>query len=125
MSRTRLFLASTAVIGAALLWPAPEGSGNGFLEAAVGAKALNKADDQVVVQVTDFVADAAILVDRFGIVHHPFVMDPNLVNPWGTAESPASPIWVSDNVCVRPSEQRRNRSPGRTSSRYRSSSKSG
>ena len=82
MSRTRLFLASTAVIGAALLWPAPEGSGNGFLEAAVGAKALNKADDQVVVQVTDFVADAAILVDRFGIVHHPFVMDPNLVNPW-------------------------------------------
>ena len=39
-------------------------------------------DDEVVVQVTDFVADAPILVDRFGIVHHPFVIDPNLVNPY-------------------------------------------
>ena len=37
-------------------------------------------------------------VDRFGIVHHPFTMDPNLVNPWGTAESSGSPIWVSDNA---------------------------
>jgi len=97
MSRTRLYLASTAFIGASLLGAAP-GPGNGYLEATLGAKALNKADDQVVVQVTDFVADAPILVDRFGIVHHPFVMDPNLVNPWGTAESPASPIWVADNA---------------------------
>jgi uncharacterized protein (TIGR03118 family) len=95
MSHTRLYLASTAFIGASLLAPTPGGPGH--FEATLSAKALNKADDQVVVQVTDFVANAPILVDRFGIVHHPFVMDPNLVNPWGTAESPASPIWVADN----------------------------
>jgi uncharacterized protein (TIGR03118 family) len=25
------------------------------------------------------------------------VLDPNLVNPWGISESPASPFWISDN----------------------------
>src|SRR5215471_14713803 len=25
------------------------------------------------------------------------VLDPNLVNPWGIAESPGSPFWISDN----------------------------
>src|SRR5262249_59213561 len=25
------------------------------------------------------------------------VQDPNLVNPWGIAESSSSPIWISDN----------------------------
>src|SRR5262245_50165496 len=88
MSRTRLFLAVTSVI-AALAFPLTTGR-------TLIAKPVNEAD-QVVVQVTDFVADAPILVDRFGIVHHPFVLDPNLVNPWGTAESSGSPIWVADN----------------------------
>jgi hypothetical protein len=23
--------------------------------------------------------------------------DPNLINPWGLAESPTSPFWISDN----------------------------
>src|SRR5262245_11692371 len=88
MSRPRLFLALTAFI-AALSFVVTTGR-------ALTAKPLNEADE-VVVQVTDFVADAAILVDRFGIVHHPFVLEPNLVNPWGTAESSGSPIWVADN----------------------------
>ena len=38
-----------------------------------------------------------VLTDRFGIVHHASLWDPNLVNPWGMAEGPASPLWVSDN----------------------------
>jgi uncharacterized protein (TIGR03118 family) len=97
MSRTRLSLTSAAFI-ASLLGLTAGGPGNGYLAATLGAKGLNKADEQVVVQVTDFVANAPILVDRFGIVHHPFVMDPNLVNPWGTAESSGSPIWVADNA---------------------------
>ena len=97
MSRTRLSLASTTFIGVLLLGSAAGGLRNSSFEAILGAKPLNH-DGEVVVQVTDFVANAAILVDRFGIVHHPFVMDPNLVNPWGTAESPASPIWVADNA---------------------------
>src|SRR6202790_4996667 len=25
------------------------------------------------------------------------VIDPNLINPWGLAESPTSPFWVADN----------------------------
>jgi uncharacterized protein (TIGR03118 family) len=97
MSRTRLDLASTAFLAALLLGLTHGGTGNSYFEAIVAAKASNAADDNVVVQVTDFVANAAILVDRFGIVHHPFALDPNLVNPWGTAESPASPLWVADN----------------------------
>jgi uncharacterized protein (TIGR03118 family) len=98
MSRTRLYLALTAFIGATLLGSVFTAPGNGYLDATLGAKALNKADDEVVVQVTDLVSNVPILVDRFDIVHHPFAIDPNLANPWGTAESAGSPIWVADNA---------------------------
>jgi uncharacterized protein (TIGR03118 family) len=88
-SRIRVHLSSTALIGALLLSIATHGS--------LAAKALSDGDDKVVVQVTDLAGDRPILVDTYGIVHHPFVLDPNLVNPWGVAESPASPFWVADN----------------------------
>ena len=88
MSRTRLFLALSGFIAALALGLTTDQT--------LAAKAINEAD-QVVVQVTDFVSNAPILVDRFGIVHHPFVLDPHLVNPWGVAESSGSPIWVADN----------------------------
>jgi uncharacterized protein (TIGR03118 family) len=51
----------------------------------------------VVVLETDLVANLPNLVDRNGILHAPFVLDPNLVNPWGLTESSASPFWVSNN----------------------------
>jgi uncharacterized protein (TIGR03118 family) len=46
---------------------------------------------------TDLVADKKPLTDKNGIVHNAQVQDPNLVNPWGVAESGTSPLWVSDN----------------------------
>jgi uncharacterized protein (TIGR03118 family) len=97
MSPTRLHPAVTAFVGAAFLGVATAGTGDGYLVPALSASALNAADDDVVVQVTDLVANVPILVDRFGIVHHPFVLDPNLVNPWGMTEAPASPFWIADN----------------------------
>jgi len=88
MSRIRVCLASTALVAAAVL---------AVTAGTLSAMAPQKSDDQVVVQVTDLVSDLSILVDTFGIVHHPFVLDPNLVNPWGVAESTGSPFWVADN----------------------------
>jgi uncharacterized protein (TIGR03118 family) len=46
---------------------------------------------------TDLVADVKPLIDKNRIVHNPFLVDPNLKNPWGIAESSASPFWISDN----------------------------
>ena len=37
------------------------------------------------------------LVDGNGITHIAKFFDPNLVNPWGIAESSSSPFWISDN----------------------------
>jgi hypothetical protein len=37
------------------------------------------------------------LTDKNGHVHIAKFFDPNLLNPWGVAESAASPFWVSDN----------------------------
>ena len=37
------------------------------------------------------------LVDANGNTHIAKVFDPNLVNPWGIAESSTSPFWVADN----------------------------
>src|SRR5262249_22729800 len=47
----------------------------------------------------DLVADVKPLTDKNGIVHNDkdTILDPHLVNPWGIAESPTSPFWVSDN----------------------------
>jgi uncharacterized protein (TIGR03118 family) len=51
---------------------------------------------------TDLVVDQEVdstpqLTDANGIVHKAKFFDPNLVNPWGIAESGSSPFWVSDN----------------------------
>jgi uncharacterized protein (TIGR03118 family) len=46
---------------------------------------------------TDLVADVNPLIDQNGIEHKATIVDPLLVNPWGIAESPTSPFWVSDN----------------------------
>ena len=37
------------------------------------------------------------LTDQNGIVHNAKFYDPNLLNPWGIAESTTSPFWISDN----------------------------
>src|SRR5690349_8875635 len=37
------------------------------------------------------------LVDANGITHIAKFFDPNLVNPWGVAESSTSPFWIADN----------------------------
>jgi uncharacterized protein (TIGR03118 family) len=48
---------------------------------------------------TDLVVNKSPLTDKNGIVHKSKVQDPNLLNPWGVAESPTgSPFWVSDNA---------------------------
>jgi len=37
------------------------------------------------------------LTDQNGIVRNAKFYDPNLLNPWGIAESTTSPFWISDN----------------------------
>src|SRR5215831_4419388 len=46
---------------------------------------------------TDLVANKLKLTDKNGIVHNADVIDQNLKNPWGVAESQGSPFWISDN----------------------------
>jgi uncharacterized protein (TIGR03118 family) len=46
---------------------------------------------------TDLVTNKSMLTDKNGIVHVAPVVDPNLLNPWGVAESSGSPFWISDN----------------------------
>jgi len=46
---------------------------------------------------TDLVANKLKLTDKNGIVHNADVIDQNLKNPWGVAESAGSPFWISDN----------------------------
>src|SRR4030095_14005095 len=36
------------------------------------------------------------LTDKYGIVHIAKFYNPNLVNPWGVAESATSPFWVAN-----------------------------
>ena len=47
---------------------------------------------------TDLVANKLKLTDKNGIVHNADVIDQNLKNPWGVAESAGSPFWISDNA---------------------------
>jgi uncharacterized protein (TIGR03118 family) len=47
--------------------------------------------------ITDLAENVPLLTDRNSIVHPADIIDPNLVNPWGIAESSGSPFWVSDN----------------------------
>jgi uncharacterized protein (TIGR03118 family) len=61
----------------------------------IGRTAGKNAD--VVVLETDLVTNGPGLIDGNGIMHSAFITDPNLVNPWGITESPASPFWIADN----------------------------
>src|SRR5215469_14523453 len=119
MSRVRLYLTIAALIGPSILGSASARAGARCLGTNVAANALieigkeeqkSSAQDQdegndkagqignpVVVLETDLVANLPQLTDRNGILHAPFVLDPNLVNPWGLTESSGSPFWVSNN----------------------------
>ena len=92
-----MYLALTALIVTVPLGGVIAGAGGGQLETSAAANAQNDPRGKVVVLETDLVADIPGLLDRHGIVHSAFVLDPHLVNPWGVAESPASPFWVADN----------------------------
>jgi uncharacterized protein (TIGR03118 family) len=46
---------------------------------------------------TDLVADVKPLIDKNRIEHNAKIVDSNLKNPWGIAESSQSPFWISDN----------------------------
>ncbi len=119
MSNLRIYLAVAALIGPSLFgsttaraWARHPGTNvAGSVPIEIGKEeqknsaqdrddANDKSDPKgtpVVVLVTDLVGNLPQLVDRFGILHAPAVLDPNLVNPWGLTETPASPFWVSDN----------------------------
>ena len=119
MSRVRLYLTIAALIGPSILGGTSARAGAHRLGTNVAANALieigkeeqkSSAQDQdegndkaskigtpVVVLETDLVANLPQFTDRNGILHAPFVLDPNLVNPWGITESGGSPFWVSNN----------------------------
>jgi uncharacterized protein (TIGR03118 family) len=73
------------------------GQANRDTTGSADAQKQNDTRGKVVVLETDLVADNPGLLDRYGIVHSPFILDPHLVNPWGIAEGPTSPFWVADN----------------------------
>jgi uncharacterized protein (TIGR03118 family) len=119
MSRMRLYLAIAALIGPSLLGSTTARAGTRHLGTNFAANALieidkeeqkNSTQDQdegndkagqtgtpVVVLITDLVGNLPQFTDRNGILHAPFVLDPNLVNPWGLTESGGSPFWVANN----------------------------
>ena len=122
MCRIRLYLAIAALIGPSLLGSTAARAGARHLGTKVAGSALieigkeeqrnsskekeDRDDDNdrasqtgtpVVVLETDLVANLPRFVDRNGIAHTGFVLDPNLVNPWGVAESAGSPFWVANN----------------------------
>ena len=76
MIRTRSHHAMTSLIALALLLST--NAGTGYLQTRLAAAENKK--DKVVVLETDLVADDPALIDRNGIVHSPFVLDPHLVN---------------------------------------------
>src|SRR6266478_6114012 len=78
MSNIRLYLAAAGLIGASVFGSTAASTSGGYLEAGLAADFPN-------------------LIDGNGILHGAAIVDPNLVNPWGIAESPASPFWVADN----------------------------
>ncbi len=97
MSNIRLYLPVAALIGASLLGSRTAGTSGGYLETNLSANARTETDSNPVVLITDLAADVPNLIDRNGILHGAAVVDPNLVNPWGVAESSGSPFWVADN----------------------------
>ena len=97
MSNIRLYLAVAALIGALLLGSTTADTSGAYLETGLAANGQTETDSNPVVLITDLAADVPNLIDRNGIVHGAAVVDPNLVNPWGVAESSGSPFWVADN----------------------------
>lgn len=122
MSRIRFYLAIAALVGPSLLGSPAARAGVRNPGTNVAASLLVEIDKEkqrnserekedrdddndsaskigtpVVVLETDLVANLPLLIDRNGITHAGFVLDPNLVNPWGIAESGASPFWISNN----------------------------
>ncbi len=95
MSNIRLYLPVAALIGASLLGSTTAGTSGGYLETNLSANARTETDSNPVVLITDLAADVPNLIDTNGILHGAAVVDPNLVNPWGIAESSGSPFWVS------------------------------
>ncbi len=91
MSNIRLYLAAAGVIGAMLL------GSTDYLETNLTANAQTETDGNPVVLITDLAANVPNLIDSNGILQGAAVVDPNLVNPWGIAESSGSPFWVADN----------------------------
>jgi uncharacterized protein (TIGR03118 family) len=97
MSRTHLYLALSAIVIAVPLARNTAGASGNDLQTTNARNDRNDPRGKVVVLETDLVADIPGLLDRHGIVHSAFVLDPHLVNPWGVAESQGSPFWVADN----------------------------
>jgi uncharacterized protein (TIGR03118 family) len=118
MSNFRIYLTVAALIGSSFFGSTTARAGTCHLgtniagtPTAVGqAEQKNPAKDRdddtdkadpkgtpVVVLITDLVGDLSPLVDRNGITHVPFAIDPHLLNPWGLTESSGSPFWVADN----------------------------
>ena len=121
MSRIRLNPAIAALIVSSLLGSTTASAGARHVRTNIAARLLieigqeqqrnsqqergDRDDDDradkigtpVVVLETDLVGNLPQLVDRNHILHAPFIIDPNLVNPWGLTETSASPFWVSNN----------------------------
>jgi uncharacterized protein (TIGR03118 family) len=68
-----------------------------YLASAGAANARGYIETDLVVGGPDAVQSTKTLTDKNGITHHAKSFDKNLVNPWGIAESPTSPFWISDN----------------------------
>jgi uncharacterized protein (TIGR03118 family) len=96
VSRIRLSLVLTIAIAVVPLARSTAGAG-GDPQTSAAANARHGAHGPITVLVTDLVANLPSVADRFGIVHTPKLVDHNLMNPWGIAESPASPFWLADN----------------------------
>src|SRR6266851_5068843 len=95
MSNIRLYLAAAGLIGASVFGSTTASTSGGHPEPGLAGN--GQTDSVPVVLITDLAADFPNLIDGNGILHGAAVIDPNLVNPWGIAESAASPFWVADN----------------------------
>jgi uncharacterized protein (TIGR03118 family) len=97
MSNIRLYLAAAGLIGASVFGSTTASTSGGHPEPGLAGNGQTETDSGAVVLITDPAADFPNLIDGNGILHGAAIVDPNLVNPWGIAESPASPFWVADN----------------------------
>jgi hypothetical protein len=97
MSNIRLYLAAAGLIGASVFGSTTASTSGGHPEPGLAGNGQTETDSGPVVLITDLAADFPNLIDGNGILHGAAIVDPNLVNPWGIAESPASPFWVADN----------------------------